>query len=125
MFLQYSFEICKKNIFHKNLFFLFFFVEKDNFRFENKANAVNLPFSSNCSCVLTYSVGNVIQISMPPVIPPATIPFKPVEPPAAAAAPLFSIHGRCGNGFLRLNGIKFDRLESIFSVRNFLFIRYV
>lgn len=27
-------------------------------------------FSSNCSCVLTYSVGKVMQISMPPAIPP-------------------------------------------------------
>jgi hypothetical protein len=26
--------------------------------------------SSNCNCVLTNSVGNVIQISIPPVIPP-------------------------------------------------------
>jgi len=28
-------------------------------------------FSSSCSCVFTYSVGYVIHISMPPVIPPA------------------------------------------------------
>lgn len=27
-------------------------------------------FSSSCSCVFTYSVGYVIHISMPPVIPP-------------------------------------------------------
>lgn len=27
-------------------------------------------FSSSCSCVLTYSVGKVMQISMPPVMPP-------------------------------------------------------
>lgn len=29
-----------------------------------------LAFSSSCSCVLTYSVGKVMQISMPPAIPP-------------------------------------------------------
>lgn len=71
-----------------------------------------LPFSSNCNCVFTYSVGNVMQISMPPVIPPATIPFSPVAPPAAAAAPLFSIHGRLMNGLTF--GIGGKRLESIF-----------
>ncbi len=30
-------------------------------------------FSSSCSCVLTYSVGKVMQISMPPAIPPETV----------------------------------------------------
>lgn len=29
-----------------------------------------LAFSSSCNWVLTYSVGNVMQISMPPAIPP-------------------------------------------------------
>ena len=49
-------------------------------------------FSSSCNCVLTYSVGYVIQISMPPVIPPAIIPLRNLLlppaalPPAAAAA---------------------------------------
>lgn len=31
-----------------------------------------LAFSSSCSCVLTYSVGKVMQISMPPASPPET-----------------------------------------------------
>jgi hypothetical protein len=30
-------------------------------------------FSSNCNCVLTYSVGNVHRISKPPAIPPKTL----------------------------------------------------
>lgn len=33
-------------------------------------------FSSNCNCVLTYSVGYVIQISIPPVIPPVNYKFQ-------------------------------------------------
>lgn len=37
-------------------------------------NLTILPFSSNCNWVFTYSVGNVMQISIPPVIPPAIIP---------------------------------------------------
>ena len=48
-------------------------------------------FSSNCNWVLTYSVGYVIQISIPPVIPPAITPLTnlllpPLAPPPAAAA---------------------------------------
>lgn len=58
------------------------------------------PFSSNCNWVLTYSVGKVMQISMPPVIPPAMMPFRPMAPtPVAAAAPLLFIQGR-SKGFL-------------------------
>uniref|UniRef100_A0A2M3ZP88 Putative secreted peptide n=1 Tax=Anopheles braziliensis TaxID=58242 RepID=A0A2M3ZP88_9DIPT len=56
------------------------------------------PFSSSWSCVFTYSVGKVMQISIPPVMPPATMPLRPLAPGAAAAAPLCSIHGRRPNG---------------------------
>lgn len=80
------------------------------------------PFSSNCSCVFTYSVGNVMQISMPPVIPPAIIPFTPVPDAAAAAAPLFSIHGRIVNGFLFGVVVIGNLRESIFV--SFLFRFY-
>lgn len=37
------------------------------------------PFSSNCNCVFTYSVGNVMQISIPPVIPPVNEQKKYIE----------------------------------------------
>jgi len=37
-----------------------------------RASPRRLDPSSNCNCVLTNSVGNVIQISIPPVIPPET-----------------------------------------------------